>query len=141
MRSIAAGTTADGDWWDLQAGPGGARPGGGNYGPALMLYIETIAGHHVGGGAADMELNGSHMVVATTVGDHGPRGWIVLAGEHVHSVWATLSSGAREPVVLYAAPELGRLRAGALLFERSLDVHRLDAFNAAGGQLADLLPG
>jgi hypothetical protein len=136
MRSLASGTTADDDRWDLQVGAGKTAEAG----PALMLYVDTIAGYHMGGGSGDFRLHGRPIAVATSVGDKGPRGWIVLADKAVARVRVTLSSGATYEVELHAAPELGRNRAGVVIFPRNLDVHRLDSFDLNGSVLDEPIP-
>lgn len=137
MRTLASGVTVDGDSWKLIVGPAGPGPEGDWYGPSLGVEVDTIAGAHMGAGGGNKHLSGRSISLTTAVADGCPRAWLVLVADDVSRVQAQLSTGAIVPIELHSAQELGEMRAGLLLFDRALDVHRLDCFDANGNPVED----
>ena len=132
MTVLATGTAADGTTWELdvsgdaedlhtmvrQVRPDGARPWGiGCAGPALSP--------------------GRRVTVGTGVADDALQTFVARVSVEVRAVVVTLSDGTREDLVLHGdAAELGA-RLAVLIYDRDLDIHRVDLLGRDGQVLPE----
>jgi len=132
MAVLATGTAADGTTWELEVSgdagdlhtmvcqerPDGRRPwGGGCGGPAVQP--------------------GRRVTVSMGVADGALRTFIARVSVDVRAVVVTLSDGTREDLILHGDPtELGA-RVAVLLYDRELDVHRVDLLGHDGQALPE----
>jgi len=132
MVQLATGTAADGTTWELdvsggaedlhtmvsQKRPDGRTPwGGGCGGPAVPP--------------------GRRVTVSMGVADDAMRTFIARVSADVRAVVVTLSDGTREDLILHGDPaELGA-RVAVLLYDRELDVHRVDLLGHDGQTLPE----
>jgi hypothetical protein len=133
MTVIARGTSLEGDRWVL--GRDG-RVGD----PYTYLEVETPDGHHSKGSYGSPSLKpGMRLGTYTGHDDVGPDQIILGVAGDVAGVTVTLSDGRRDRLRLYSDPTHAGVRLAALVYPRTLDIHRIDLLDTSGEPLPDRL--
>jgi hypothetical protein len=130
MPQVATGVTQFGDSWQLDAEAHAERVG-------LTVTVTSPDGFRFGGGTGDAELRPGQLIsISTGTAERGSRRWLAVVGADVRAVVVTLSDGSREDLILYATPLLRDCRMAVLIYDRRLDIHRVDLLDAEGTELA-----
>jgi hypothetical protein len=132
MPQVATGVTQFGDSWQLDAEAHAERVG-------LTVTVTSPDGFRFGGGTGDAELRPGQLIsisISTGNAERGSRRWLAVVGADVRAVVVTLSDGSREDLILYATPLLRDCRMAVLIYDRRLDIHRVDLLDAEGTELA-----
>ena len=132
---LARGVEADGTQWelDVSGGPSELR---------TMVTPALVDGRRPwGSGSGGPAVHrGRRISVSTGSGDNCPTTFIARVTPDVRAVVVTLSDGTREDLVLHGDPQRWGARIAVLMHPHSVDVHRIDLFDAAGTPLPERDP-
>jgi hypothetical protein len=129
MQRVAVGVSQFGDRWQLDARVREDRVG-------LFVTVTSADGFRFGGGTGDAQLRPEQRIrVSTGNAELGSRYWLAVVAEEVRAVVVTLSDGSREDLTLHATDLLPSCRVAVLIYDRGLDIHRVDLMDATGTDL------